>query len=78
MSVSVETNPTFNPGTPELVLEGDYLSLQGGRTYEVSPDGERFLIIKPIDSSDTETKIIVVTNWFEELNRIAPPSEPAR
>ena len=45
-----------------------------GRTYDISPDGERFLMIKEGGLGDeTEpTQLILVQNWFEELNRLVP------
>ena len=48
-----------------------------GRTYDVSPDGQRFLMIKVGDGSDqtaTPPSIVVVQNWFEELKRLVPTS----
>jgi hypothetical protein len=45
------------------------------RTYDVSPDGQRFLMIKAADASDktsTPTSIVVVEHWFEELKRLVP------
>ena len=59
-------------------MEGRYNIATGGRTaYDVSLDGQRFLLIKAIDdTSDGDLpQIVVVQNWFEELNRLAPPSE---
>lgn len=45
-----------------------------GRTYDVSPDGRRFLMIKEAgaDQGDARTQIIVVQHWFEELKRLVP------
>jgi hypothetical protein len=41
--------------------------------YDVSPDGQRFLMIKPNDAGDAApAQINVVLNWFEELKRLAP------
>jgi len=43
-----------------------------------SPEGKRFLVIKEVESTEDNSaqgrprKIIVVTNWFEELNDKAP------
>ncbi len=41
-----------------------------GRTYDVSPDGKRFLMIQP-DVGPPNT-IMVVLNWFNELPRPLP------
>jgi Tol biopolymer transport system component len=40
MAVDVQSGSTFRAGTPRLLFEGDYVS------YDVSPDGRRFLMIK--------------------------------
>jgi hypothetical protein len=41
-------------------------------TYDVSLDGRRFLVIKPVNSQNnsTPTSIVVVQNWFEELKKL--------
>ena len=49
-----------------------------GRQYDVSPDGRRFLMIKPVvgtEQGDTPPSIVVVQNWTEELKRLVP-TEP--
>ena len=44
----------------------------------IHPDGERFLMIKPPASEDSDStaetprKIVIVTNWFEELKQRVP------
>jgi hypothetical protein len=43
-----------------------------GRTYDVSPDGQRFLVIKDNAVSDPAStapvpSMVVVLNWLEEL-----------
>ena len=69
-----ETEPPF--GNPEVLFAGPYLSAggAGGHTYDVSPDGDRFLMLKVIGEEDgmAEPHINVVLNWFEELERLAP------
>ena len=40
--------------------------------YDVSSDGQRFLMLKPGDQTQTVTQINVVTNWVEELKRRVP------
>ena len=59
--------PSF--GQPSLALE-----MSGIQNFDVSPDGRTFAIERwPIEILAKE--IHVVVNWFEELNRLAPPSE---
>jgi Tol biopolymer transport system component len=45
-----------------------------GRTYDVSADGQRFLMVKERGSADdvAAPKIVVVQNWQEELKRLVP------
>ena len=73
MVVPVETEPTFSAGRPSVLFEGSYVVstiLQVYRYYDVSPDGQRFLMLKEAGAEDTQ--INVVLNWFEELKRLVP------
>ena len=77
MGVTVETEPTFSPGIPEPVIEGDYVYAPGqGRNWDISPDGQRFLMLKNVGESGAEApaapQINVVINWFEELKARVP------
>ena len=41
--------------------------------FDVSPDGQRFLMLKPVEQEQVATtQINVVLNWFEELKRLVP------
>jgi hypothetical protein len=43
--------------------------------YDVSRDGQRFLLLKAVEGDEQKTpppQIVVVTNWFEELRRLVP------
>jgi hypothetical protein len=72
---AVERQPSFPAGKPRLLFEGQYVaSPKTTPNYDVSPDGQRFLMIKSSDSAQgAPTQIVVVQNWFEELKRLAPP-----
>jgi serine/threonine-protein kinase len=73
MAVDIATQPSFNAGKSRMLFEGRYV--QGPfPNYDVSPDGQRFLMIKPVEqtSSSSPTQIVVVQNWFEELKRRVP------
>jgi len=58
------------------LFEGNYLFPQAGRHYDVSADGQRFLMIKPDRSTDEtslpDAQIVFVQNWLEELKRLVP------
>ncbi len=71
MAVSIETQPTFAPGNPQVLFEGNYANPLGGRTFDVSLDRERFLMMKQDNSAGT-AQIVIVQNWFEELERLVP------
>ena len=74
MVVGVELEPTFSRGNPEILFTGTY-SLADSRNYDISPDGQRFLMIKDVGQTEEESaraEVIVVLNWFEELKRLAP------
>ena len=41
--------------------------------YDISPDGQRFLVLKAAESEPrTSPSIIVVQHWTEELKRLVP------
>jgi hypothetical protein len=75
MAVEIATKPSFSAGTPKMLFEGQYQSLSTISTpnYDVSPDGQRFLMLKPTEQvQSAPTQINVVLNWFEELKRRVP------
>ena len=78
VGVTVETSGTFEAGLPEILLRGGYFGGGGGifgRTYDVSTDGKRFLMIKQGSGDGAAAPvptITVVQNWLEELNRFVP------
>jgi eukaryotic-like serine/threonine-protein kinase len=74
MAVPVAAGPGFAPGRPVRLFEGTGYTGSGaqggGRTYDVSADGSRFLMVRTGDQASTP--LVVVLNWFEELKRLAP------
>ena len=74
-SVLVEaTATTFNAGNPIKLFDRSYANPAPGPGYDVSPDGQRFLMIKESDGDSRQApqNLIVVQNWFEELRRLVP------
>ena len=49
-----------------LFSMADYLNSFGHRMYDVSPNDQRFIMLR--NSQDSETELIMVTNWAEELS----------
>jgi hypothetical protein len=76
MAVNVQLQPTFSAGRPRLLFEGYATNLPsgaGGPNYSISTDGQRFLMLQPVEGQQAAlTQINVVTNWFEELKRRVP------
>ena len=79
MAVAVSAQPAFQAGRPQALWEGEYTmglssscGLRGATftSYDVSLDGQRFLMIKDHDEKMYATKVVVVLNWVEELKRI--------
>ncbi len=77
MRVQVAPGATWTAGTPTQLFEAS--SYVGGstgpRSYDVSPDGKRFVMLKSSDASApraTAPRIVVVQNWFEELRAKVP------
>ena len=74
MVVDITTEPTFRAGAPRLLFEGNF-ELSSGTLpfYDISPDGQRFVMIKL--EQQERAQINVVQNWFEELKRLVPTGE---
>jgi len=73
MAVDVKLTPSFSAGIPKMLFEGPYLPTPGTfPNYDVSPDGERFLMLKSGEQESAPTEIHVVMNWFRELQERVP------
>jgi hypothetical protein len=73
MAVPVESGSAFRAGVPRMLFEGNYPALITGRgLYDVSRDGQRFLMIKGDDADAAPRHLTVVQNWLEELKRLVP------
>jgi hypothetical protein len=70
-SVQVSASgPTFSAGKPATVFETKYVESNPSRHYDVSADGQRFLMIKDTataDSNATPASMVVVLNWQAAL-----------
>jgi serine/threonine-protein kinase len=76
MAVDISTQTGFAAGKPRQLFGGRYLMNAAGYArpnYDVSPDGQRFLMVKPVEQEQAApTQINVVLNWTEELKRLVP------
>ena len=78
MVMAVETQPVFAASKPKLLFEAHYETSYNvfERDYDVSPDGQRFLMTKASEPESAATQLNVVLNWSDELRRLAPPEKP--
>jgi len=73
MAVSVDP-ATGNAGTPTLLFSGpfeDEPSYSSSRSWDASPDGERFVMVKHPPELEPR-RIQVVLNWLDELRTKVP------
>ena len=63
----------WSASSPSKILDGPYMTggPVSGRTYDVSPDGRRFLMVKR-PANQASSQIVIVQNWLEELRRLVP------
>ena len=67
MAVEVSTDPTFRAGVPRVLFK-TRLKPPPGRQFDVTPDGERFLVnLRPGDQMSDP--ITLVLNWAAERKR---------
>ena len=73
MAVRVETGSSFRAGTPIALFTGqdvgtDLRSLPVRPGYDVSSNGQRFVMGRPVGDEDETTPVImVVENWYSEF-----------
>lgn len=78
MAVAIEAEPAFHVVGTRKLFEGPYL--EQSHNYDVSGDGERFLMVKR-ESETSSTSIgggsdlVVVLDWFDELKRLVPTND---
>lgn len=79
MAVDVESDSGFSAGIPTALFSRAAYVI-GALGYSVSPDGQRFLVKKPVtrssaDDAANQPSLVVVENWSQELERLAPTAD---
>jgi hypothetical protein len=72
--VVVDVTPSATPsfGKPRALFEGAFIfGRTEGQQFDVSPDGRRFLMLKP-EQPLAATPLNVRVNWFNELRQRVP------
>ncbi|HTU33542.1 MAG TPA: protein kinase [Candidatus Acidoferrum sp.] len=76
MAADITAQAGLIVGKPRELFEGNYLPVSSGYVraqYDISPNGDRFLMLKAAGQKDAgPTQINVVLNWTEELTRVVP------
>src|SRR6185503_841829 len=76
MGVEVGTGSTWTATAPRAVVHAGYIrgNFAAASSYDISPDGKRFLMIKRVANvpESNPVALVVVQNWFEELKRSVP------
>ena len=73
-AVPVETGDRLRAGNAERLFTG-YFFRNALREWDLSPDGEQFLVLKDtamFSDGDIVPEVILVKNWTEELKRLVP------
>ena len=75
MVVPIETENNFTAGSPKVLFRGRYFTGASARQYDVSPDGQQLLMLQRAAQTQEISEgdeLIIVFNWFEELQRLVP------
>ena len=71
LAVEIETEEGLRPGRPRVLFEKELEFAEPWRNYDISPDGERFVMVQ-IPASTGRGQLEIVFNWFEEVERLVP------
>jgi Tol biopolymer transport system component len=68
LAVPVATTPTFKAGVPVVLFD------RGKRVhgYDVTPDGQRFVIAEDAETEPERLQIVFIPDWFQELKAKVP------
>jgi serine/threonine-protein kinase len=71
--VDVSYEPSFGAGRPRVLFTGNYdaAPLSGHQHYDISNDGEQFLMIRHGETSGP-SEVLVTQNWSTELEAAVP------
>ena len=76
IGIDVAMDGEFSWSTEQTLAMRGYLQFFGNRNYDISPDGEHFLMVFPADQDEAgerdRPQINIVLNWFEELKQRVP------
>jgi serine/threonine-protein kinase len=79
LTVPVTTKGTIEVGRPSLLFEKDFVVgsiMPGNPSFDVAPDGQRFIMVTHTDDMQWPARLDVVLNWVEDLEgRVHPQAQ---
>ena len=79
MRVPVAPGAAWAPGPATVVFKEPYFwgttAGAAAATFDISPDARRLLMIRPVRDPEAQAQssnLVVVQNWFQELERLVP------
>lgn len=72
MVAEITEQPQFRASTPRLLFVGSFARTAGRTNYDVSPDGQHFLMFKVGEQDQASSQINITLNWFRELQERVP------
>ncbi len=70
-SVGIDPENDYSHGVPKLLFTGKFVEL-AGKNWAHDESGGRFIFVQTVESETVAARLNVISNWFEELNRLAP------
>jgi len=65
----------FQAQATRVFFKGIYLTPGSASDYAASHDGRRILMMRPAEGPDAPTRMVIVLNWRQELDKVAPKSQ---
>ena len=72
IDVKLQPKPDFP--VPRELFHGPYINVPW-YSWDISPDGERFLLLENPAYTEPVAQLVVITNFLEELKRRLPPAK---
>ena len=71
-SVTVNTDSGFQSGAPTPVFDFRQEGYAELRSYDLHPDGDRFLLVTRDKVLQSDEQLVYVHNWLDEVERLVP------
>jgi hypothetical protein len=69
MVVETNTRMNFSAGAPKVLFEGHFTPYQTEPSFDVTSDGQRFLVANPTGTARAEISVVLI--WTDELKQKA-------